>query len=123
MLAEVGPLGINVTCIEPDPLRTDWTGRSLMQTSNRIADYAETTGKRTKNTLAISGKHPGDQARAVEATIRLVESESPPRHLVLGPFGVDMVAKRLRATLADIGAGGEVGIDADFPADPTTARG
>ena len=32
--AEVGPLGISVTCVEPGPFRTDWAGRSLRQTPN-----------------------------------------------------------------------------------------
>jgi NAD(P)-dependent dehydrogenase (short-subunit alcohol dehydrogenase family) len=38
--AEVLSLGIGVTCVEPGPFRTDWAGRSLKQTPNRIADYA-----------------------------------------------------------------------------------
>jgi len=46
LLAEVQPLGINVTCVEPGPFRTDWAGRSLKQTPVKIADYAETAGKR-----------------------------------------------------------------------------
>ncbi|HEY0269491.1 MAG TPA: oxidoreductase, partial [Sphingomonas sp.] len=38
--AEVSPLGIQVTCVEPGPFRTDWAGRSLEQTKSRIEDYA-----------------------------------------------------------------------------------
>ena len=45
LAAEVGPLGIKVTCVEPGPFRTDWAGRSLRQTPSRIADYAETVGR------------------------------------------------------------------------------
>lgn len=110
------PLGIKVTCIEPGPFRTDWAGRSLVQTPNRIADYAETAGKRMQSTSAISGKQPGDPIRAAQAMIRVVESESPPRHLVLGAFGVDAATNRMQATLADIDTWRDVGLGADFPA-------
>ena len=44
LAAEAGPLGIKVTCIEPGPFRTDWAGRSLIQTPSTIPDYAETAG-------------------------------------------------------------------------------
>ncbi|WP_312204707.1 oxidoreductase, partial [Mixta calida] len=48
LAVEGAPLGIKVTCVEPGPFRTDWAGRSLHQTENRIADYAETAGARMK---------------------------------------------------------------------------
>jgi NAD(P)-dependent dehydrogenase (short-subunit alcohol dehydrogenase family) len=53
------PLGIKVTCIEPGPFRTDWAGRSLKQTPNRIEDYADTVGARLKTTSQNSGKQAG----------------------------------------------------------------
>jgi len=115
LLAEVGPLGIKVTCVEPGPFRTDWAGRSLRQTPSRIADYAETAAARMKNTAAKSGTQAGDPARAAQAMIRITEVEKPPRHLVLGAFGVDVVAKRLRAALADIDEWHATSVAADFP--------
>ena len=67
LAAEVAPLGIRVTCIEPGPFRTDWAGRSLVQTPSRIADYAETAGARLKATSEKSGTQAGDPVRAGEA--------------------------------------------------------
>ncbi|MFP3795646.1 oxidoreductase [Paraburkholderia sp. SIMBA_027] len=116
LLAEAGPLGIKVTCVEPGPFRTEWAGRSLVQTPNRIADYAETAGARMQRTAEGSGHQPGDPARAAQAIIRIAEVESPPRHFVLGAFGVDAVAARLRAALADIETWREAGLATDFPA-------
>ncbi|WP_321962385.1 oxidoreductase [Paraburkholderia sp. J7] len=116
LLAEAGPLGIKVTCVEPGPFRTDWAGRSLVQTPNRIDDYAETAGARMKRTAEGSGHQPGDPVRAAQAMIRITEVEKPPRHLVLGAFGVDAVANRLRAALADIEAWRELSLGTDFPA-------
>ena len=115
LLAEVGPLGIKVTCVEPGPFRTDWAGRSLVQTPSRIADYAETAGARMQRTAQGSGKQAGDPQRAALAMIRVTEVEKPPRHLVLGAFGVDAVSQRLRAALADIEAWRETSLGADYP--------
>ncbi|WP_322071796.1 oxidoreductase [Paraburkholderia bannensis] len=115
LLAEAGPLGIKVTCVEPGPFRTDWAGRSLVQTPNRIADYAQTAGARMQRTAEGSGKQAGDPKRAALAMIRVSEVENPPRHLVLGAFGVDAVAARLRAALADIDAWRDASLAADYP--------
>ena len=69
LAAEVGPLGISVTCVEPGPFRTDWAGRSLRQTKSTIPDYAETVAKRMETTSSNSGQQPGDPVRAAEAII------------------------------------------------------
>ncbi|HLZ66564.1 MAG TPA: oxidoreductase [Aliidongia sp.] len=117
LAVEGKPLGIKVTCVEPGPFRTDWAGRSLRQTPNRIADYAETAGARMKGTAEISGTQPGDPVRAAEAMIRITEIDNPPRHLVLGAFGVDAVTTRLRQRLAEIEQWRETGVATDFPKD------
>jgi NAD(P)-dependent dehydrogenase (short-subunit alcohol dehydrogenase family) len=96
------PLGIKVTCVEPGPFRTDWAGRSLIQTPNRIEDYAETAGARMKTTSGYSGQQPGDPAKAAEAMIKITEVENPPRHLPLGPFAVEEAEKKARALLAEV---------------------
>ena len=112
---EVGPLGIAVTCVAPGAFRTDWAGRSLKQTPNRIADYADTAGARLKATAEASGKQAGDPVRAAEVIIRLTETANPPRHLVLGAQGLDAVTKRLRQSLDEIEAWREVGAATDYP--------
>jgi NAD(P)-dependent dehydrogenase (short-subunit alcohol dehydrogenase family) len=115
LAAEVAPLGIKVTCVEPGPFRTDWAGRSLKQTPNRIADYAETAGARLKNTAAGSGKQPGDPIRAAAAMIEITQSANPPRHLVLGAFGIDAVTQKLRSSLAEIEQWRELSLATDYP--------
>jgi NAD(P)-dependent dehydrogenase (short-subunit alcohol dehydrogenase family) len=115
LAVEGKPLGIKVTCIEPGPFRTDWAGRSLRQTSNRITDYADTAGNRMAATADGSGSQAGDPVRAAEAMIQITESENPPRHLVLGAWGVDAVANKLKATLAEVEAWRDAGIATDFP--------
>ena len=115
LAAEGAPLGIKVTCVEPGPFRTDWSGRSLKQTPNRIADYADTVGARLKMTSDNSGKQAGDPVRAGEAMIALTESPNPPRHLVLGAWGHDAVAKRLQERLDEIQSLRETALATDYP--------
>jgi len=113
--AEVSPLGIGVTCIEPGPFRTDWAGRSLRQTPNRIEDYAETAGRRLAGTKTGSGAQRGDPVRAAEAMIAVSQHPEPPRHLVLGGFGFDMVVERLQQRLTEITGQRALSLSADFP--------
>ncbi len=116
LATETAPLGIKVTCVEPGPFRTDWAGRSLKQTPNRIPEYAETAGARLKSTADISGKQAGDPVRAAEAMIHITEIDQPPRHLVLGAWGHDAVSKRLKQRLDEIEAWREQGLATDYPA-------
>ena len=115
LAAEVAPLGLHVTCVEPGPFRTDWAGRSLRQTPNRIAAYAETAGARMKSTSDISGQQAGDPVRAADAMIALTERADPPRHLVLGRWGHDAVVQRLRERLAEIESLRGEALATDFP--------
>ncbi len=117
LAAEVAPLGIKVVAVEPGPFRTDWAGRSLKQTPNRIAEYAETAGKRMQGTSGGSGAQPGDPVRAAEAMIALTEHAAPPRHLVLGAWGVDQVTQGLKTRLAEIEEWRATGEATDFPKD------
>ena len=116
LAAETAPLGIKVTAVAPGPFRTDWAGRSMIQTENRIADYAEITGARLAAVTAQSGKQAGDPVRAGEAMIKLTESENPPLHIVIGAPGLGMVTGKLKQELAEIEAWREVGLGTDFPA-------
>jgi NAD(P)-dependent dehydrogenase (short-subunit alcohol dehydrogenase family) len=113
--AEVAPLGIGVTCVEPGPFRTDWAGRSLRQTPSAIPDYADTAKARMEGTKAYSGTQVGDPVRAGEAIIAAVQEETPPRHLVLGKFGYDAVTAKLKERLQAIEAARDVSLAADFP--------
>lgn len=115
LTVEGRPLGIKVTCIEPGPFRTDWAGRSLQQTTSSITDYDETVGARLKATAGNSGKQKGDPVRAAQAMIMVTELEHPPRHLVLGAFGVDAVSKKLSDSLAEIEQWRDTSLGADFP--------
>jgi NAD(P)-dependent dehydrogenase (short-subunit alcohol dehydrogenase family) len=112
---EVSPLGIQVTCVEPGPFRTDWAGRSLEQTRSAIPDYAETAAKRMAVTSGYSGAQPGDPVRAAQIMIDIALRPDAPRHLVLGAFGYDAVTARMKERLAEIESLRDVSLAADFP--------
>ena len=112
--AEVQPLGIGVTCIEPGPFRTDWAGRSLRQSANQIADYAQTAGKRLAGTKEISGAQAGDPANAAEAMIAIACGADAPRHVVLGEWGYETVIDHLQKRLQNILDQRQLSLSADF---------
>jgi NAD(P)-dependent dehydrogenase (short-subunit alcohol dehydrogenase family) len=120
LAAEVAPLGIKVTIVEPAAFRTNWSGPSMSQSAVTIDDYVETAGSRRTSTLATYGRQPGDPARAAEAIIDAVGSEEPPLRLLLGKAAYDIAQARLDTLRAGFDAWREVTLSADYPDDSTT---
>ncbi|QHC74730.1 oxidoreductase [Rathayibacter sp. VKM Ac-2805] len=98
---EVAPLGIRAFSVEPGGFRTDFAGRSLTQSATPIADYADTAGRRRKENDTAHGTQKGDPARAADALIRVVESETTPSLLLLGNDSSDAFRSALDALRAD----------------------
>lgn len=112
---EVAPLGIKVTIVEPGAFRTDWAGRSMVEAPTVIADYAETAGRRREQTRAVSGRQPGDPARAALAIIKAVEAPEPPLRLLLGAPALRIARQRLEALSLNFETWAETTLSADFP--------
>jgi NAD(P)-dependent dehydrogenase (short-subunit alcohol dehydrogenase family) len=113
---EVGPLGITVMVVEPGGFRTDFAGRSLQQSGEAIADYAETAGKRRKENQSRHGTQPGDPARAAQAIITAVEAPGAPSLLVLGQDAVGSFRRVLDAQRAELDAWEPTSLSTDFSA-------
>ena len=118
---EVAPLGIKVLLVEPGPFRTDWAGRSLKRTKERIPEYAETAGAPLERLISGSGKQVGDPVRAGEVIIKAVESENMPLHLVLGKVAVETARTKIELLRRDVDAWEKVALSADYPEHETTA--
>lgn len=112
---EVGALGIKVTVVEPGPFRTDWAGRSLQSSGQRIDAYAKTVHERLDQVAQSSGHQPGDPVRAAEAIIAAVDSGEPPLNLVLGGPGLKAVREKIATLSAEIDKWEALTLSADFP--------
>ncbi len=112
---EVAPLGIKVTIVEPGPFRTDWAGRSIIESATVIDDYAPTAGKRRQQTRERSGNQPGDPARGATAIIQAVEAENPPLRLLLGAPALKFAYDRLDQYRANFDAWKDTTLSADYP--------
>ena len=96
MSAELAPLGIHVTIVEPGSFRTDFLdGSSLHTTAREIADYATTAG--TVRQVALSNNHGqiNDPAKGAAAIYAAVTAPRPPDRLPLGPDAIAMVERKL----------------------------
>lgn len=112
---ELKPLGISVIVVEPGAFRTDFSGRSLTQSANPIADYASTAGKRRIENDTMHGTQPGDPAKAAEAIILAVESPEPPEMLLLGTDAVAVFGSVLNAQLASLEKWRELSESTNYP--------
>ncbi|WP_327371554.1 SDR family NAD(P)-dependent oxidoreductase [Streptomyces sp. NBC_01217] len=99
MRAELLPLGIFTTVVEPGVFRTDFLdSSSLHDTGRTIEDYAESAGRTRDWARQTSHAQPGDPVKAAAAIVELAQAEQPPLRLQLG---ADCVA-RVEAKLASV---------------------
>ena len=115
LAAELAPLGIHVTVIEPGPFRTDFLGRSGVEAALHIPDYDATAGKAREYLNTQSGKQAGDPLRAVHAMMAVIESPNPPVHLILGAIALKRFRAKLEQWNQDIAAWEQTTLGADFP--------
>ncbi|MFN0125571.1 MAG: oxidoreductase [Verrucomicrobiales bacterium] len=112
---ELAPLGIRVTIVEPGPFRTDFISRSLESARERLPDYDTTSGAFRRLVESMNGRQPGDPARAAEAILALVNSESPPLRLALGRYAIKKTRDKAAALLRDAEASERIAGNLDFP--------
>jgi NAD(P)-dependent dehydrogenase (short-subunit alcohol dehydrogenase family) len=99
---EMKPFGIFVTAVAPGAFRTDWAGRSMLRTPRSIADYDALFDPIRKARLERIGKHIGDLARAAQAMLTIIDSPSPPTHVLLGSDALRLVGEKLAETAEEI---------------------
>ncbi|RZK35525.1 MAG: SDR family NAD(P)-dependent oxidoreductase [Hymenobacter sp.] len=114
LAAQLKPLGIHVTNVEPGPFRTKWAGESATYTDTKIADYQPTVGEGLKASLGRDGNQKGDPIKAAEAMYQLVRLPKPPVHLLLGGFAYQLVREKLQNMLKEIDDFAYLGEPTDF---------
>jgi NAD(P)-dependent dehydrogenase (short-subunit alcohol dehydrogenase family) len=112
---ELEPLGVHVTIVEPGPFRTDFLGRSGVEAKEQIADYAQTAGKTREYFNTQAGKQAGDPQRAVEAIVKAVSAEKPPRHLLLGKLALNRFRQKIAEIEKEMAEWEKTSLGADFP--------
>ncbi|AQA03151.1 short-chain dehydrogenase/reductase [Mycobacterium sp. MS1601] len=112
---EVSAFGIHVTAIEPGSFRTDWAGRSMVRTERSIADYDDLMNPLRDNRIAASGNQLGNPAKAGQAILSVIDSPSPPAHLVLGSDALRLVTSGRAAVDREIADWSELSRSTDFP--------
>jgi NAD(P)-dependent dehydrogenase (short-subunit alcohol dehydrogenase family) len=112
---ELRPLGIGVMVVEPSAFRTDFSGRSLHQSAQAIADYAGTAGQRRKGKTARNT----EIRRAIRSAPRrpsmAVLADKPPFRLALGRDANERIKAELDAQLLELDAWKQVALDAQLP--------
>lgn len=94
LAAEVAPLGIRVTCVEPGGMRTDMFGPSML--SDQLSpDYEGTVGKVIRTVFGRPENANGDPAKVAQAILKLAEEKEPPKRLLLGSDAVKGAAAAL----------------------------
>jgi NAD(P)-dependent dehydrogenase (short-subunit alcohol dehydrogenase family) len=114
LAAEMAPLGVHVTVIEPGPFRTDFLGRSGVESEKIISDYRDTAGKSREYFQTQAGKQAGDPQKAVEAIVAAVAAPEPPKHLLLGKIALTRFRARLEQWTAELDKWEKTTVGADF---------
>jgi NAD(P)-dependent dehydrogenase (short-subunit alcohol dehydrogenase family) len=98
LAAEVAPLGIRVTVLEPGGLETDWAGSS-MQVPPISEPYRPTVGASATihNSEAVAL---GDPAKVAQVVLQIAEMDDPPLRLILGSEAYAYATAAARAQAA-----------------------
>jgi NAD(P)-dependent dehydrogenase (short-subunit alcohol dehydrogenase family) len=115
--AEVKPLGIKVTIIEPGGFRTDWGGSS-MGTAPVGPDYEPTVGQMNRFRESTVATWAGDPKLAAQIIVDIAGLDDPPLRLLLGAGAVESAANSARVRAEEADRWSAVSRSADFGAEP-----
>ncbi|MEU4196390.1 SDR family oxidoreductase [Kribbella sp. NPDC026611] len=96
LAAEVAPLGVKVTIVEPGPYGTDWSGASAVHTTP-IDAYDPVREARRTTAAARTPAAPDVTAGVV---LQLVDTDQPPLRLFLGSYPYPVAEKAYADRLA-----------------------
>lgn len=119
--AELAPLGIHVTVIEPGYFRTDFLDASSLSVSaNAISDYAETAGSVRTRAASLNQAQPGDPDKLARVIVEFADAPNPPVRLPLGSDTVKAIEAKHTADAAILNEWRAVSISTDFAQSLTT---
>jgi NAD(P)-dependent dehydrogenase (short-subunit alcohol dehydrogenase family) len=113
--AEVAPLGIRVTAIEPGPFRTDFLdSSSLLTEGSAISDYEQTVGKTRRWAEDSNHAQLGDPQKAAAIMVDLAHHEDPPLRLPMGSDCLERIETVLAQQHDEINAWRKVALSTDY---------
>jgi NAD(P)-dependent dehydrogenase (short-subunit alcohol dehydrogenase family) len=105
LAAELAPLGIRLTIVEPGPFRTGFAGERLRMAAQEIPDYAASAGMFRQRLKAVDGQQEGDPAKAAQALLALTHSAHAPLRMPLGKVALASLAAKLDSVRQDLEQG------------------
>ncbi|MDO8404675.1 MAG: oxidoreductase [Pseudomonas sp.] len=113
--AELAPVGVKVTVVEPGYFRTEFLeGNSLVESPSTIADYDSTAGEVRKIAKAVTLNQPGDPDKLAQAMIILVEAKKAPLRLPLGSDCVAAIEAKNAFVADELQTWREVSVSTDY---------
>ena len=120
--AELAPLGIHVTIVEPGAFRTNFLdSSSLATTTRRIPDYAATAGETRKNAANRNHEQPGDPQKLAQALLHITSVPHPPLRLPLGSDTLERIIAKNAAVEKELLRWRDLSSSTDFDEPNTMA--
>jgi NAD(P)-dependent dehydrogenase (short-subunit alcohol dehydrogenase family) len=117
LAAEVAPLGIKVTVVEPGFFRTDFLDdNSLVRTALEIEDYHQTVGNTRAHAADVNHGQRGDPSKLASAFIALANAKNPPLRLPLGSDTVERIEAKNAFVARELADWRSVAVSTDFAA-------
>jgi len=122
LAAELAPLGVFATAVEPGYFRTDFLDATSLSVSPAvIADYHETAGATRSRAAAVSHAQPGDPERLAQVLVAFADAPNPPVRLPLGSDTAAATEAKAAELLEVVNAWRAVAVSTDFPAEEAAA--
>jgi NAD(P)-dependent dehydrogenase (short-subunit alcohol dehydrogenase family) len=117
LAAELAPLGVHVTVVEPGYFRTDFLDQSSVAFSERVVeDYAATTGALRNRVADINHAQPGNPAKLAKVMVQLANMAQPPVRLALGSDSVQAIEDKNASVAKELATHRAISVSTDFAA-------
>ncbi|NMG35060.1 SDR family NAD(P)-dependent oxidoreductase [Azoarcus sp. TTM-91] len=114
--AELAPLGIHATVVEPGYFRTDFLDANSLAVSAEMPDYAATAGQVRRAAAGLNHQQPGDPLKLASAMLVLANAAQPPVRLPLGSDTLAAIAAKHAEVARETEAWRALAASTDFPA-------